>query len=483
MMIGYIKETGMYVAIGLLVWLVYILIVELKLWLDKSQISWVERVALLTLGMYLIVIFAVTISPIYGWNGRINWQTVNFIPGQVLKEVGGNPLNFFGNVCMFVPLGFLVPLVSHWFHEGQRTIFIGTMVSLGIECIQLFSGRGTDVDDVILNTFGALIGFIIFYILGRWVPDIKSITGIRRKNHTKKFCKDQFLVYLLIVAMCVSVMGTGGYERGKEKVIAPLDAGQVSVMHAKSGRDIYGINPNAKIAPASTAKLLTALVVTKYCKPNEETTVGEELNRVAVDSSRAGLKKGNVLTVKQLLEGLLLPSGNDAAYTLAVYTGRKIAQNSSISFTEAVEIFTGEMNKQAKKIGANQSCFVNPDGYDAQGQYTNARDLSYIAKEFLDAKIGNVPLADIVKERSIREQFIDGTDVTWTNTNELLNPSGAYYLKEAIGLKTGSSEQAGNCLVSAAYVGKELYIVVVMGDTKTGRYIDTLKIYEMIKGM
>jgi D-alanyl-D-alanine carboxypeptidase len=174
---------------------------------------------------------------------------------------------------------------------------------------------------------------------------------------------------------------------------------------------------------------------------------------------------------------LLLPSGNDAAYTLAVFTGRKICNNEAISTDKAIAAFITAMNKKTIDIGAEHSNFVNPDGYDADGQYTTAYDLACIAKAFLDSST----LKDIAGSYRVSDVWLSGQTVTYYNTNELINPDSPYYLKCVAGLKTGKSELAGNCLVSCAYINKDLYICVVMGSTDEGRWRDSLKLYQAIQ--
>ncbi|WMT80597.1 hypothetical protein TEMA_09180 [Terrisporobacter mayombei] len=97
--------------------------------------------------------------------------------------------------------------------------------------------------------------------------------------------------------------------------------------------------------------MITAVTVLDYCNINERVKVGDEIKFVFSDASRAGLKKGDVVTIKQLLDGLLLPSGNDEAYVLASYTGEKISTR-ELSIEEAISNFMIYANKKAVSIGA-----------------------------------------------------------------------------------------------------------------------------------
>ena len=196
------------------------------------------------------------------------------------------------------------------------------------------------------------------------------------------------------------------------------------------------------------------------------------------DASRAWLNQGDMLTIRQLLIALLLPSGNDAAYTLAVHTGRKIAQDDNLTETQAVEVFMEAVNEKAKSLGAVNSNFVVPDGYDADGQYTTAVDLAMIA----DACLDNACIAQLIGTYRSYEKWTSGREVTYYNTNQLLDSSSPFYYPEAIGIKTGSTGLAGDCLVSAAEINGKTYICVVMGAaTSDARYQDSIQIYDAIK--
>jgi D-alanyl-D-alanine carboxypeptidase (penicillin-binding protein 5/6) len=251
-----------------------------------------------------------------------------------------------------------------------------------------------------------------------------------------------------------------------------ITATHAYVLNVDSGAVLYEKNSDGHIAPASTAKMLTALTVLEYCSIDDSFTVGSEIGLIASDSSKAWLNQGDKMTVKQLLEALLLASGNDAAYTLAVNTGRKIADDKSLTAQQAVDVFVDAMNRKAAKVGAVSSNFAAPDGCDLAGQYTTAYDLAQIAKTCL----GNGVLSEIMGSYRISETLISGREVTYHNTKELLNPNSRYYYSNAIGLKTGSTADAGSCLVSAAVINGTTYICVVMG-TEASRYADSLAVY------
>ena len=225
-----------------------------------------------------------------------------------------------------------------------------------------------------------------------------------------------------------------------------------------------------KIQPASTAKLLTAIVAVEHADSEEEFKVGNEIELIASDSSRAYLKKGQVLSLSQTLDALLLPSGNDTAYMIAVHIGRKIAGDTSLIKEEAVKVFVEEMNRTAKKIGAVHSNFCTPDGYDSEGQYTTAYDMAVIGANAIEYDL----IVNTVKKEKARDILLSGEDITWNNSNKLIIPGSGYYYKYAIGLKTGTSTKAGKCLVSAAKIKGNTYVSVVMDASYEGRWQDSV---------
>lgn len=264
-----------------------------------------------------------------------------------------------------------------------------------------------------------------------------------------------------------------------DTISVDIIAANAIVMNKDTKTILYQKDATEKISPASTAKMITALTVLKYCSPEDEMRVGVEIEMIHDDSSTAWLMQGDILTVRQLLIALMLPSGNDAAYTLAVNTGKKIAGDDSLTNEQAIEVFMEKVNEEAGLLGVTNSSFVVPDGYDAEGQYTTAYDLAIIAKACLD----NSVISEIVASDISYEKWPNGKEVTYNNSNELLNPDSPYYRPEVIGLKTGTSSLSGACVVSAAVIDGETYICVVMGSTKESRFQDSIDILDKIKAL
>ncbi len=238
-----------------------------------------------------------------------------------------------------------------------------------------------------------------------------------------------------------------------------------------------GGDPDGKLQPASLTKLLTAYTAVQFMDMDMEVTVGEEITWIDPYSSVAYLQEGHRLTVEMLIYGLMLPSGNDAAYTLAVAGGRVLAENPELNRREALKLFMDEMNEQARLLGMTGSQFKNPDGIDEDGHYTTVKDLIILTKAVLDVPVIMDAAATAEKEVT----FLSGETATWKNSNYLLQENKDYYTPNALGLKTGSTEKAGKCLISLFRQEDGSYLAIgvlgSIGDNE--RYDDTLKLYQL----
>lgn len=214
-----------------------------------------------------------------------------------------------------------------------------------------------------------------------------------------------------------------------------------------------------RIYPASVTKLLTALVVLKYMDADTVVTAGDELEFVAWDASIAGLTKGDRQTVETLIAGMLLPSGNDAAYVLAAATGRVLAENPNLTPREAVNVFMDQVNVEAEAMGLTGTHFVVPDGYHDDNHYTTPRDLVVIGAKCLE----NALIRKYAAKSSMPITLQDGTNRVWRNSNLLTHPESEFYCASAVGLKTGYTSNAGRCLLAAFDCGESLVIIGVFG--------------------
>ena len=230
-----------------------------------------------------------------------------------------------------------------------------------------------------------------------------------------------------------------------------------------------------RIAPASLTKLYSAYVALQYLDPETVITVGNEVTMIDPESSVAYIYQGQKITAEMCVEGMLLQSGNDAAYVLAVAAGRQISQNPELSATAAIGVFAGKMNEIAMEKGLENTHFSNPDGIDIPGHYTSMEDLAKISllamEEPLIRKYASTVADDVT--------YYSGETASWKNTNLLLHQESQFYCEEAFGLKTGSTENAGKCLISAFYKEDGYLIIGVLGCPENlQRYADTLHLYQ-----
>lgn len=240
------------------------------------------------------------------------------------------------------------------------------------------------------------------------------------------------------------------------------------LIDARTGNVLYEKNSNQQAYPASTTKILTAYIaLTQIGDINTEIIPTKNaVMSVPVGSSLAYFSENEKLTLEQVLFGLLLPSGNDAANIIAEYVS-----GSNSNFAEL-------MNVTAEKLGATNSHFVNPSGWHDNEHYTTAADLAKIAYNAM-----KIPkFKEIVSQTRYVMPETNASKVkrTFINTNKLLS-SGEYYYEAATGIKTGYTSQAGNCLVaSASKDGVELISVAMGGHTvpvgKSAVYLDTINL-------
>ncbi len=227
------------------------------------------------------------------------------------------------------------------------------------------------------------------------------------------------------------------------------------------------------VAPASLTKLLTACTVLEFMDPENICTVGSELYLVQPDSSLCWINQGQQLTVEQLITGMMMASGNDAAYTLAVNTARSCFPDLCLTDYQAAEKFSGLMNDLAAELGMNSSNFVNPDGWDNTEQYTTAYDLCLLARYAMTLPVIREAASCCEKQIVLRS----GEVFTWHNSNKLLDPYSKFYSENASGLKTGSTVNAGNCIISIFEIDGLTYLSIVTGcETDHDRYDLTLRL-------
>lgn len=258
-----------------------------------------------------------------------------------------------------------------------------------------------------------------------------------------------------------------------------LSAHHSFVYDTREDRLVYtGGDADDHVYPASITKVMTCHVMLKYMDPSTIVTVGDEITLIDPYSSRADLKRGDKLSVELLVYAMMLPSGNDAAYTAATACGREIAEDPNLDVRSAISLFIREMNEEAKLLGMKNTNFVTPDGNHDSNHYTSTRDLSILLNAVLDNSI--IRSAARTPKKDVSDVF--GRTQVWYNSNALIRSEKPVYTPTAVGFKTGTTSAGGSCLV-ALFMEDDGYLIIgVLGSTNDlNRYHDTLALYEFYK--
>ena len=250
------------------------------------------------------------------------------------------------------------------------------------------------------------------------------------------------------------------------------------IMESSTGKVIYEKNGYQTKYPASTTKILTAILAIEHCNLDENVTASEfAINSIPSGYSTANIQIGETLSVKDLLYVLMLQSANESAVILAEH------------ISGSHDAFAELMNEKAKEIGCMNTNFVNSNGVHNENHYSTAYDLALIAKYCMQ----NETFREIVKTTSYSlpatTAYPSDTRI-FTNTNNLViydgrNRPDNYYYEYATGIKTGYTSNAKNCLVSSATKNGMDYICVVLGasinygssGSISARYVDTISLF------
>lgn len=247
-------------------------------------------------------------------------------------------------------------------------------------------------------------------------------------------------------------------QEAKETKEPSILSRHVVVYDRGSGTVLWSKEANTRVPMASTTKIMTAVVMMENIsvdRLSEEVIVSKEAANTV--GSRLGLHEGDKITYNDLLHGLMICSGNDAAVQIA------------ISIAGSVPNFAELMNKKAEELGLQNTHFVTPHGLDRDEHYTTALELAKITDYAL--RIPKIAEVVCTKEYMVN---INGTKKMISNTNELLG-----YLNGVNGVKTGYTSKAGRCLVtSASRDGFDIITVVLGADTRRIRTQDSIKLIE-----
>lgn len=280
----------------------------------------------------------------------------------------------------------------------------------------------------------------------------------------------------MTVAVTTSAVLAGGLFAGQAQAATPpapsITAPGGFVMNDGTGTTLFGKAADSRRSTGSTTKIMTAKVVLAQTNLNldAKVTIQKAYSDYIVsnNASSAHLIVGDKVTVRQLLYGLMLPSGCDAAYALADKFGTGSTR------ADRVKSFIGKMNSEARRLGLTNTHFDSFDGIGNGSNYSTPRDLTKIASSAMK----NSTFRTIVKTKTTSQKVTTKTGgyryMSWTNTNKLLSTYSG-----AIGVKTGSGPQAKYCLVFAATRGSKTVIGAVLGaPSEANRAADVKKLLD-----
>ena len=280
-------------------------------------------------------------------------------------------------------------------------------------------------------------------------------------------------LFLIFVMMFTTLSFADNNSQNTEQQPSDSDlkiySDAVIIIDNKTGRTLYEKNSNEKMYPASTTKILSAIIAIEKGDLKKELTV----SNAAIAEMKSGytsayLVEGEKITVENLLKVLLVHSANEASNVLAEY------------ISGSIEEFVKLMNSKVKELGCTNTHFVTTNGLHDDNHYTTAKDLATIARYCMK----NQTFRKIVAAPSCTvPQTNKSAQRVYKNTNDMVVPTSPYYYNGCIGIKTGYTSQAKNCLVSAVNRNGMQFIAVVLGasvteDRKSARYVDSKTLYD-----
>lgn len=304
--------------------------------------------------------------------------------------------------------------------------------------------------------------------------------------------KKQTLVIIILVTILISILyvylhqsdilhrltGESKYTDTTPATLSPVSAPEVNfpiysegavLIDSSTGKVLYGKNENEKLYPASTTKILTAILAIEKCNLTDKITASNKaIMSIPSGYSNAAIQPGEALTVQELLDLFLIHSANEVGYIFAEH------------ISGSAENFATLMNQKAAELGCKNTHFTNPSGLHDTEHYSTAYDMALIARYCMK----NETFRNVVSKTSCTIEATDKYEQRYfKNTNDLIIPSSKYYYEYAIGIKTGFTSQAKNCLIAASLKDGLELITVALGaeatdDGRSGRYVDTLNLFD-----
>ena len=227
------------------------------------------------------------------------------------------------------------------------------------------------------------------------------------------------------------------------------------LIEANTGKILYEKNSNDVRFPASTTKIMTAILTDENCNLDDVATVSHNaVYSIPYDYTHASLKEGEELTIEQLLYALMIPSANDAAIVLAEH------------ISGSVEEFAKLMNKRAEELGCKNTHFVNPNGIHSKDHTSTSYDLALMGKFAMQNSIIRKIVSTTQFTLPATNKY-SKTDRIFNNSNDLLSTYSRYYYEGTTGVKTGYTGEAGNYIIASAKKNDFEVILVVLGGEST----------------
>lgn len=280
--------------------------------------------------------------------------------------------------------------------------------------------------------------------------------------------KFQTRFFKILLIILINIIFINHYSLATEPTIYSQSA---ILIDLNTGKVLYEKNANSLMYPASTTKILTAIIAIESCKLDEKTIASlEAVSSIKSGYTNAKIQIGEELTIEDLLYALLLKSANEAANILAEHIGG------------TVENFANIMNAKAIELGCTSTHFVTPNGIHDDNHYTTASDLAIIAKYCMKNDTFRHIVSTIEYTLPATEQY-PSTDRILKNSNSLMIEDHTYYYPYCIGIKTGFTTQAKNCLIAASKKDNLELISIVLHaesteDGRSARYLDTINLLE-----
>lgn len=264
-----------------------------------------------------------------------------------------------------------------------------------------------------------------------------------------------------------------------------LTSKAVYLENLDTGLVLYEKNADQQMYPASLTKIMTAILVLENVKDLDQETAAYPMwiqdMLYGTNASLGGLIVGEKLTIRQLLTSALVQSGNESAMILAGYVG---SGGMADFMPRDITTFVEMMNDKAKALGCMGTHFTNPTGLHSDNHYSTARDMAIMAKYAMQ----NPVFASLVKNYAVQlGQTNKHSDLWQYSTNKMLLTSSPYYYAPVVGIKTGSTDEAGRCVISQAEDNGYRYFCVVMGAPSTAaepfpNFIETRQLYRWAFG-